>query len=536
MWCRSQTSIRATLRMNMSTEPSITPSDSVPLLSPVQGESTGSIPVTPIADLPTRIDKAKRAQEVWSKRTPTERAHVLKKVIRILHAKSDDFARRISEANGKPVAESLVGEVYPTLATFRFFAKKGPRALREQRIPVGAIPFAYSRLGFDPLGVIGVIAPWNYPFKLMLQDVPAALVAGNSVVIKVSEHSAAIGKLIEELLEACDFPENLVQLVYGYGDLGEALVYSGINKVVFTGSSATGTKVYHAAAQAMIPATLEMGGKDAAIILEDAELDDAARGILWASLANSGQVCASVESIYCPESMRSDFTERCRALLLALPSDSRGTMNTIFQKEKVCAQLDQAQAAGATIVASTSDANPENPYAMNATILTDVGKDSILHREETFGPLMVIHGYENVDDVVKEINSGEYGLTASVWSGNRTRAREIAQRIDSGVVTINDHLITPGMPEIPWFGRKASGMGFSMSTMSLMTFSKMRHIFDDRGLVRYKFWRYPYDAAKMTWLKVFMDAEFADSPLKRVTSFIRAMPAMLLKRNRRWDS
>lgn len=509
--------------------------DTVPLLSAREGCEVGCRSVTDVESLPEIISTAREAQAKWGAVSLGMRSRGLMSVVRHLHRYSDDYSERLSRLNGKPSIEAMVGEIYPTLSTFRYFARKGPAALKPRRVPIGAVPMAYSRLAFDPLGVIGVISPWNYPFKLMLQDVPAALISGNAVIIKVSEHATAVGDLAEELLRDSELPQGLVQFIFGYGELGAKLVSSGIDKVSFTGSSATGRSVYEAAAKAMIPATLEMGGKDAAIILEDADLDDAARGILWGALTNCGQACASIESIYCPVSLRDDFSKHLTSLLESLPNGSLGTMNTVFQKEKVFAQVKEAVDRGATIVAQRKSSVSNNPYSIDAVFIDDVAEDSPLRCEETFGPVILVHSYKDLDDVIDEVNSGSYGLTASIWSKDRANARKLATRIDTGIVTINDHLITPGLPEAPWFGRKASGLGLSMSTHSLMGFSRLRYVYDDRGLVKYKFWRYPYDKTKKAWLKVFLSGQISENPITRFIGFLRSMPAMLFRRNLRWE-
>jgi acyl-CoA reductase-like NAD-dependent aldehyde dehydrogenase len=443
-------------------------------------------------------------------------------------------ADEIARFNGKTQTEALMSEVYPTLATFRFFATKGRKALSPRHIGLNALPGAYSRLEFEPLGVVGVISPWNFPFKLMLQDVPAALMAGNSVLIKVSEHAAAIGPIIEELLAASDIPSGLVTLLQGEGDVGQALIQSGIDKVVFTGSTRTGKSIYQAAAEAMIPATLEMGGKDAAILLPDAPIDETARGVLWAAMTNSGQVCASIERIYVPESIKSAFVQRLGQLLESLPTSSLGTMNTHFQREKVAAQVAEAQEAGARVAAVRRAGDDEGVLAMDRLVLCDVDSGVALHREETFGPAVAVVGYEDLEGVLSEINTGEFGLTTSIWTNDRPRARRLASRIQTGAVTINEHLITPGFPEAPWTGHRGSGMGFSMSLMSLVGFSRLRYVFDDRGLIRFRFWRYPYDAAKRAWFEEFIDAKYATGP-RRLFAMARALPAIFLRRNRDWE-
>ena len=197
--------------------------DTVPLIAARDGGEFSRRSVTDPESLPEILRSARAAQATWADVDVHVRARDLMSVVQHLHRHADDFAERLSRLNGKPVTEAIIGEIYPTLSTFRFFARKGPAALKAQRMPIGAVPFAYSKLEFDPLGVVGVISPWNYPFKLMLQDVPAALIAGNAVIIKVSEHAAAVGDLVEELIAASDVPKGLVQLIYGYGEFGRGL-------------------------------------------------------------------------------------------------------------------------------------------------------------------------------------------------------------------------------------------------------------------------------------------------------------------------
>lgn len=503
--------------------------------SPITGVLERTREPTPPDRLPDVVGAARAAQKAWAARSFSDRAKHLRAFVDVLAENAEEVAERIHHYNGKTRDEALMAEVFPTMATFEYFARHAARHLRPRTIRPAALPLAYSRLEFEPLGVVGFITPWNFPFKLMLQDVPAALMAGNAIVIKVSEHATAIGELIEDLLQRAGMPAHLVQLVYGFGDLGAALIESGIDKVCFTGSTATGRKVYEAAARRLIPCTLELGGKDPAILLEDADLDEAARGILWAGLTNCGQACASVELVYVPEFLKEKFLEKLKTLLGALPPDQLGTMNVRFQKEKVEKQLREALELGARVVARVEPADAENPFAEPAVIVTDVPEQAALRREETFGPVLPVIGYTDLEQVLEEVARSPYGLTASIWTGDRRKGAELARRIDAGVVTVNDHLITPGMPEAPWGGHKQSGLGSSMSYLSLQAFSKVRYVFHDRGLVRFKFWRYPYTAEKARWFRDFLRGQFARSLPIRVATMVRALPKLLLRRNPRWE-
>jgi acyl-CoA reductase-like NAD-dependent aldehyde dehydrogenase len=503
--------------------------------SPVTGECEDVREPSSTEAIPELVERARHAQESWSGQSFKARAAVLNAVVDRLADEAEEIAEHIHYFNGKTTTEAILAEVFPTLATFRYFAKVAHKHLRPKTIKLSSLPFAHSKLHRDPLGVVGVIAPWNYPFKLMLQDVPAALMAGNAVIIKVSEHSTAIGERAQKLLEDAGVPDNLVQFIYGYGDLGAALIAGGIDKVCFTGSTATGRKVYEAAARAMIPCGLELGGKDAAIVLDDADLDDAARGVMWAAFANCGQTCASVELVYVPRDMGTLLVDKLRVLIEKLPEGSVGTMNAAFQKDRVQAQLDEAYAQGAQMIAESPQGDTEHPFRLNPVLLVDVSKNCELYREETFGPVLPVFGYSDLEEVIEEVNGSPYGLTTSIWTKDRSRGEQLARRIDSGAVTINEHMITPGMPEAPWGGRKLSGLGSSMSHLALHGFSKVKYVFHDRGLVKYKFWRYPFTADKARWIRSFLSAEFGKTIGEKIGGMIKAMPRLLTKRNPRYE-
>ncbi|TAH38244.1 MAG: aldehyde dehydrogenase family protein [Planctomycetota bacterium] len=497
---------------------------------PATGELERTKEATAITSLPDVMARARAAQAGWAQRSLRERAAVLLRVAEVLYRSADGLAEALQRYNGKSAEEALLSEVYPAAANFRYFARASARHLRPRRLRLGALPLAYSRVRYEPLGVVGVIAPWNYPFLLATLDLPAALMAGNACVIKVSEHAAATGERIEQVLAEARMPAHLVQVIYGFGDLGAALIESGIDKLCFIGSSRVGRLVYAAAAQRMIPVTLELGGKDAALLLEDADLEDAADGILWAGLANCGQACASVELVYVPDALRADFIARLQRKLAALPEESLGAMNVPFQKQLVLEQLRDARERGARVVAERARRG-DHPFLLPITFLSDVPDDALLLREETFGPVLAIQGYRSLEEALRRINASPFGLTSSIWTADRRRGQELAHRLQSGTVTINEHMITPGMPEAPWGGWKASGLGVSHSVLSLPAFCRLQYVFHDRGLLRYKFWRFPYSAGKARWLRRFLASQLDPSPWRRFTSLLAAAPRLLLRRN-----
>lgn len=505
----------------------------IDIYHPQSGKKVQSLPATPLADLPKFIAKAKKAQQLWSQYSLEQRASYLKMVVEVLKKESDYYAEKISYYNGKLKEEALVAEVFPTLNGLQYFSGKALKHLKPQNIFLRAIPMAKSTIQYMPLGIVGVISPWNYPFMLALMDVPAALMAGNAVIIKPSEYAAGIGLLIEKLLKDSGLPEGLVQCLYGFGDLGAGLINSGIDKVCFIGSARTGKIVNELAAKNMIPCTLELGGKDAAIVLEDADLKKTVRGVTWAALTNCGQTCASVELVYIPQSRKEEFLQEFKSYLESLPPETFGSMNTTLQKEIVIKQVQEAISLGAKVHATKDlcSQDPGNPFKINPMIMTNVSEKANLLNEETFGPILPIIFYQDLENVITTINESPYGLTTSIWSQNTQKATKLAEKIDSGVVTINDHMITPGIPESPWLGHKKSGLGFSHSYFSLKSFSKMKYIYHDRGAIAYKFWQYPFSQEKTHWILKFQESLYSSFFIKRIYYTLYTLPKLLFDKN-----
>jgi acyl-CoA reductase-like NAD-dependent aldehyde dehydrogenase len=501
--------------------------DEIPLWEARTGKARNSIAVTPVSELPEIVKKARAAGERWAALPLAERSKALMRVVDMLYKKRKEYTRELSLLNGKDEGEAFLAEIFPVLSVFRFFAKKGAKYISPEKIHLSANPIAKSILYYEPLGVVGIISPWNYPFMLSIFDMPAALMAGNAVILKSSEHSAWSGQMIEKLMAEAGLPTNLVQCIYGYGDVGAALIRSGIDKICFTGSTKTGQLVYKSAADAMIPCDLEMGGKDPALILEDADLDQAVPGILWAAFANCGQACASIEKVYVPEGRKAEFLQKAGDFLSRIPDSNFGTMNVLFQKDLVKKQLEDALARGAKVAAEKKLESSDNPYRMSAAILSDVPEEAACMKDETFGPLLPVVTYRTVDEALERMNRSEYGLTASVWTKNFARGEELAQKIQAGVVTINDHMITKGAPESPWVGHKRSGLGFAGSYHSLRAFCKLKYVYHDRGMLKFKFWRYPVDAEKQEWIDTFVESQFDPSPVRKIVATLKTLPKLL---------
>src|SRR4051794_28847917 len=376
----------------------VTPQGTLPVYEPGSGKLLGEVRVSTAQQVRETVQQARMAQAEWSRKTFAERRAVLQRFKELLLARADEFCEHITRENGKTRNESLFMEVLPVADAVHWYATHAQKALRDERIPLHLFPHKKSYLRFYPRGVIGIISPWNYPFSIPVGDAVAALMAGNAVVVKPSEFTPIVMEKTRALLEEAGLPRGLFGVVQGKGDVGAELIRSGVNMVVFTGSVPTGKKVNLLSAEQMIPCVLELGGKDPAIVLADADLDLAAKKIAWGAFANSGQTCASVERVYVHESVAKTFTDKVVALARELRQGDPnrhdvdvGAMTTQMQVDIVRRHLDEARERGAQVLTGGEvRVSPEGARFVQPTVLTGTTPDMAIVREETFGPMLPI--------------------------------------------------------------------------------------------------------------------------------------------------
>lgn len=501
-------------------------------VNPRTGEELERIPVTPVESMPEVLKRARAAQVIWEKLGFYGRKQALLRVSQYMIDNIDDIAKELARENGKTPYEAVMMELLGSIDFIAWFAKAAKRALKDRKVSLHLNPLARSYISYSPVGVVGVIAPWNYPMLTPISDIAPALAAGNAVIFKPSEFSSGSGRLIERIFKEAQFPTDVVQAVYGGGQLGNALVTSGVNHIGFTGSTATGKKVMAAAAPSLTPVTLELGGKDPAIVRADADLDQAAKGILWGGFSNMGQTCASVERVYVQEAVYKKFREKLLAEANKLHIDANsdlsqfGSMNNAPQASKVNAQIEDAKSKGANLLYQLK--TPENDgYYSSPTIVEGLKDGMDLHCEETFGPVIPLYSYSTEDEVIDKANDSPYGLTASIWSRNLGHAERLARSLHAGVVTINDHMITPGFAEAPWGGVKQSGIGRIKSEDALRNYSEQKYVYHDRNLMPHKAWRYPYTEEKLEFVKNLAVALNDVSIGKRVGALFKALPKFI---------
>src|SRR5258706_11569356 len=435
---------------------------------PATGEEIGRAPLASPADVTLAVQLARAAQPAWASLTFRERGRFIMRARQIVLDEMDQIATLISRETGKPVTEAISMEIVTTLDMLQYFARQTAKLLRPQKIDIGqyGLMGRSSRLIYKPLGVVGIISPWNFPWATPLDEVVMALMAGNAVVVKPSELTPLTALKIAQVLQRAGLPNGLLNVITGDGSTGAALVEAGVDKIIFTGSVATGKRVAQTAAETLTPVVLELGGKDPMIVLEDADLENAARGAIWGAFANAGQCCASVERCYVHESIAPQFIERVVAETEKLKQDvglrdstDVGAMSSERQLQIVEDHVDDAVKRGARILTGGRRAPELGGLFYPPTVLTQVDHRMDVMREETFGPLLPVMTFKTDDEAVELANDSVFGLTASVWTKDIARGRRIAERIEAGTVMVNEVVYTHGLAPTPWGGVKQSGFG-----------------------------------------------------------------------------
>src|SRR5579875_1593332 len=436
--------------------------DTFEVRNPATGESVGSYPVHTAEDIAARIAKARQAQVWWAGLGFGGRKKRLHQWVRWLARDCDTLYDIGFRETGKPRGD-VQFELLAGLEDIRWAATHAKRVLGERRVAPGLAMLNFdARVSYEPLGVIGVITPWNAPVYTAFCGMAYALAAGNAVLLKPSELSAATGVYaVESFYKANpDAPEGLASWITGFGETGSALCRSGVDKLAFTGSVPTGRRVMAACAENLTPVLLELGGKDATVVADDADLDAAARSIVWGSMWNSGQACVGVERVYVVRAVRDEFLAKVKqqASELTVGLDelsSYGPMIVPNQVEIIRRHVSDALAAGATALVGGLDSI--RPPFVEPIVLVDVPEDCSAVQEETFGPVVVINTAADVDDAVRRANGTRFGLGSSVFS--KSHGPEIAARLRAGGTTINSVLTFVGMPSLPFGGVRDSGFG-----------------------------------------------------------------------------
>lgn len=496
--------------------------------------------VTGTEELGRAVSVAREAQKEWGGFSVRERVKFLSNIKGFLLDRADELVGTISWDTGKTCIEALATEIIPAQIALSYYLRKASRFLKPKFVPPSSFLLAnkWSKLIRAPYGVVGVISPWNYPFAIPFSEILTGLLAGNAVMFKGSSRTRGVSGWIATCFQSCDLPEGLFQMVLMPGSTaGDAMLGCGIDKLFFTGSVAVGKKLMAKAAETLTPVSLELGGNDAMLVCEDADLDRATSGAVWAGLQNCGQSCGGVERVYVSEDVYEDFLRRLKIMVEHLRVGrganhdvDMGAMTTESQMETVHRHLNDAVSKGAVITARSPLPDGLSGHFMAPVVLTDVHHGMLVMREETFGPVLAVMKVKDMEEAVGLANDSIYGLTGSVWSRDARRAERIGRRLEAGVITINDHLMSHGMPETPWGGCKASGTGRTHGETGFHEMTQARVIVHDwLGFAKRDLWWPPYSDQIYRGLKgaahVFYGSGFRDR-IAGIRPLLRILPRL----------
>jgi len=479
-------------------------------LNPATLEVVGSVPVT--LDVAGVVADAVAA---WRPPPLAERRALLLRLARAVLAHADEIAETISAETGKPLAEAYTTELLLAVEQVAWLAKNVERVLAPEQVRYGIPYLAHKRahVVYEPLGVVGIVAPWNFPFSIPLTQAASAVAAGNAVVLKPSELTPLSGEWVAQVFAEAG---SRVDVVQGGGEVGHALVTApGVAKIVFTGSPSTGRRVAAAAAELLRPVTLELGGKDPMLVLRDADVVRAADGAAWGAFANCGQVCVGVERIYVARELFPAFVDALAARARALRfGEDLGPLITEEARARVEDLVAEAMEHGAEAVTGARRPQVAWPgWFYEPTVLAGGDARARIEREEVFGPVVTVQPFDSEDEAVDRANASSFALGASVWTRDASRARELASRLDAGMVWTNDLGYSYGAGPAPWGGRKESGYGRTHSKHGLYELSNVKLVDDDTGRLPVPWW-YPYDTRALDGFRGVLEGLHGDAKLR----------------------
>ena len=514
--------------------PTATQRASIASINPATGEVLREFDCAGEEEVRAAVERARSAQPAWQELGIGKRLQVLRRFQTLLQEKKADVARLITQEAGKPYVESLLTEVLVVLDATQFLIANARGLLRDQRIGHANLVMKAKRgrVRREPYGVLGIISPWNYPFNIPATEGLAALAAGNAVVVKPSEFTSLSALELQALLRTAGVPEDIFQVLVGAGATGAALANSQIDKLIFTGSVASGKKVAQAAAARLLPVVLELGGKDPMLVLDDADLEVASSAAVWGAFVNAGQTCLSVERCYVHRSLYEPFlakvvekTGKLRVGNGLDPETEVGPMIHERQLQIVESQVDEAQAHGACVLMGGKRLSQLGPNFYAPTVIAGVTHEMRLMREETFGPVLPVVPFDSDEEAVRLANDSEFGLAASVWTRNRARGEAIATRLQAGTVMVNDVISCYGISEAPHGGVKASGLGRTHGRFGLEEMVWVKYVDSDLLPRTRKVWWYGYGADFIHQMEGFVDFLFSRRWGSRLSGGMRALKA-----------
>ena len=434
------------------------------LESPATRGLIGEIEVHTAEEVRERVAAARRAQPAWEALGFPRRAEIMRRALSILLSQQDRFIDVITRETGRSRMETILMELFPACDSLAYYAKNAEKLLRDESPGLHLLKTKKLVISYRPLGVVGIITPWNGPFVLSLNPTVQALMAGNCVVLKPSEVTPFSGKLVGELFAEAGLPPDVLSVLEGDGETGAALVEAGVDKISFTGSVRTGRKIGEACGRNLVPCTLELGGNNPMIVCRDADVARAAKGCVFGAFLNAGQFCCATGRVYVVDSVADAFIQHVVEYVKSLKQGHSGEFDlgpAIWPKqiETVERHVNDAIARGARVLTGGKRNRALGELFFEPTVLTDIKPDMQLMHEETFGPVLPIVRVRDEAEALRLANESRFGLAATLWTRDEQNAMRISRAIETGSVCVNDSSITYGIHEAPFGGRKQSGLG-----------------------------------------------------------------------------
>lgn len=507
-------------------------------INPANRQVIGQVSVTSPQEISLSVANAQKAFQQWRKTDLNHRLKCVETFRGLVFESKEELVKLITSETGKPRIESLLSEIFGILETCTWLQANARSVLSQQKVKLNPL-FLPGKRGYnvqEPLGVIAVIAPWNCPFSIPVSTMLAALVAGNAVVLKPSPNTVLTAQAAVELFRRAGFPRDLVSLVQGDKVEAEALINSPINRVMFTGSVAGGRAIMALAARKLLPLTLELGGKHAAIVLPDCDIKAILRPLVWTTFTNCGQTCASIERLYVVKSIAPQLIAEVAKMASELhvgdgllPDTDVGPLIDEANLLRVQELVNDAVAQGATVVAGGHARLDLGGFFFEPTVLTGVKPTMRVVTEEIFGPVLPIIEVEDENEAIAMANDSDVGLGASIWTKNIAHAEQLARQIDAGMVWINDGLYSHVAPDTPWGGIKNSGFGKMHSAAELRDLVYTKHI----GVSgqRPQDWNHPYTQNGFDFLNGALEFAHADGLRAKVMGVVRLVRALLERRH-----
>ena len=479
--------------------------------SPLDNQIFGEYKISDDNDIKAAFSKARKAQKIWSKTSLKQRSKVLKALRQAITADIDELVDLISKDSGKTNLEALMADIYPSLELIKYYEKKVNKFLApEKRSTPLTAPGNTAYVEYQPLGVVAVISPWNYPFQLAINPAITAIAAGNAVILKPSEITPAVGQYVGDIINSIDdVPDDLIQVIHGYGETGAKIIETRPDKIFFTGSVETGKKIMEAASQKLIPVELELGGKDPMIVFNDSNLIRAAKAAVYGGFANTGQLCVSVERLYVQEDIAEEFIELIKKEAGKIrftrdpASGDIGPFTHPDQERKVEEQLNKALDSGAKILYDGRTDNQPGPV-----IIGNVNHQMEIASKETFGPVIPVIKFNDMDEAIELANDSEYGLNSSIWTKDIDKGKRVASSLVTGNCMINDLIKNVGNPDLPFGGIKNSGIGRYHGPEGLRSFTNQKSIMINNSNKNSEINWFPYNDKTYQGLKDFLEVNF----------------------------